>query len=209
MKNFVVVAGNIGAGKSTLVKRLSDCLGWKPYYEPVSQNPYLKDFYADMSAWAYKCQMFFLSDRLAMHRDLQEFSGSVVQDRSVYEDASIFARNLHLGGYIDDRDFETYWKLYGLIADLLSPPDVIVYLKASVHTLRKRIAERNREFEADIPRRYLEQLNSLYEDWIGEWQRCPVITVDVNAVDLYEKTVFDELIVDVRRHLSGHQQELF
>lgn len=209
-KQYIVVAGNIGAGKSTLVDLLSRKLNWKAYYEPVGENPYLKDFYADMSAWAYHSQMFFLADRLEMHRRLQHFSGSVVQDRSVYEDANIFARNLARQGYIDDRDFHTYWKFYELIVELLGAPDLIVYLEASVPTLKKRIALRGREFEKEIPASYLEQLNELYDEWIRNWSYCPVLSLDMNRIDVRSNpSDIDRVSERVIRALSAGQEELF
>jgi deoxyadenosine/deoxycytidine kinase len=149
MKKFVAVAGNIGVGKSTLVEKLCEKLKWEPYYEPVAENPYLKDFYADMDTWAFHSQVFFLTHRLRSHRDLMEFPASVVQDRSVYEDAEIFARNLYLQGHINERDYATYRKLFDLFITLLPHPDLVVYLRASVETLQARIAQRGRDIEQD------------------------------------------------------------
>ncbi len=169
MKKHLVLAGNIGAGKSTLVSLLSELLGFQPYYEPVAENPYLSDFYADMERWAFQSQIFFLSHRIRTHRCLMDDPRSVVQDRSVYEDAEIFARNLHAQGRMADRDWETYHSLYRTLIGLLPAPDLVVYLRASVPTLKKRIALRGREMEAAIPDTYLEGLNRLYEDWIGRF----------------------------------------
>lgn len=210
MKQHIVVAGNIGAGKSTLVTQLSEVLKWKPYFEPVSENPYLEDFYSDMGAWGYHSQLYFLSDRLAMHKDLQEYRGSVVQDRSVYEDANIFAKSLQRQGHISDRDFQTYWRLYGVLVELLDLPDLIIYLKSSLPTLKSRIAKRGRDFEASIPDEYLNDLNSLYEEWIGSWTLSPVLTLDMDVIDFQEsKSDFDSVAAEITRRLRGDQEELF
>jgi deoxyadenosine/deoxycytidine kinase len=210
MKQHIVVAGNIGAGKSTLVELLSGRLGWKPYYEPVSENPYLEDFYDDMGRWAYKSQLYFLSDRLGMHKSLQDYGGSVVQDRSVYEDAHIFAKNLHRQGHIEERDFQTYWRLYEVLVDLLELPDVIVYLKASLPTLKSRIAKRGRDFEASIPDDYLVDLNRLYDEWIGGWELSPVLTLDMDRINFQDNPQdFSAVAEQVAAALRGDQGELF
>jgi deoxyadenosine/deoxycytidine kinase len=134
MKHYVVIAGNIGAGKSTLVGMMCDRLGWKAYFEPVAENPYLEDFYRDMSRWAFHSQVFFLTHRVRSHRALMDDPASVIQDRSLYEDAEIFARNLYLQGRMNERDWETYSGLYRTLTTVLPPPDLVVYLRASVAT---------------------------------------------------------------------------
>src|SRR3990170_6518667 len=171
MKHFVAVAGNIGVGKSTLVDKLCARLGWQPYYEPVSENPYLADFYENMKAWAFHSQVFFLTHRLRMHLSLLEDPKSVVQDRSVYEDAEVFAANLFHQGEISERDYSTYRKLYKLLCDMLRPPDLVIYLRASVPTLQRRIAARGRDFENTIDPGYLQKLNKLYEQWIANFSQ--------------------------------------
>lgn len=140
MKKFIAVAGNIGVGKSTLVTLLCKQLKWEPFYEPVGENPYLVDFYADMASWSFHSQIFFLTRRLRSHHQLSQHPTSVVQDRSVYEDAEIFAQNLYLQGHIKERDYETYRELYETITQVLPPPDLVIYLRASVDTLMDRIA---------------------------------------------------------------------
>src|SRR3990170_5770420 len=144
MKKFVAVAGNIGVGKSTLVALLCHRLGWQPFYEPVAENPYLVDFYADMRTWAFHSQIFFLTHRLRAHRQLLDHPTSAVQDRSVYEDAEIFARNLYERGHLGERDYRTYRQLYEVLTEFLPPPDLVLYLRASVDTLQQRIARRGR-----------------------------------------------------------------
>ena len=163
---YVAVAGNIGVGKSTLVDLLCKSLGWDPFFEPVSENPYLPDFYKDMAAWAFHSQIYFLIHRLRVHHSILTHPNSVLQDRSVYEDAEIFARNLYLQKQINERDYATYRELYGTLIAFLPPPDLVIYLQASVPTLQKRIALRGREFEKGISSEYLTNLNALYDDWI-------------------------------------------
>ncbi len=210
MKKYIIIAGNIGAGKSTLVEHLCGALSWKPYYEPVTENPYLEDFYKDMKKWAYQSQLYFLSDRMTMHRELQNQGGSVVQDRSIYEDAQIFARNLFLQGHISKRDFETYWRIYEAAVSLLKPPDLLVYLKASVPALERRIALRNRDFENAIPRPYLEQLNDLYEEWTGSYSSSASLTLDIDDYDILKNTSdLDHIISMIKERLRAGQGELF
>jgi len=177
MKKYIVIAGNIGAGKSTLVKLLSERLSFRPYYEPVAENPYLEDFYADMKAWAFHSQLFFLSYRLRAHLALMEDPHSVVQDRSLYEDAEIFARNLYEQGTMSCRDWETYRGLYRTMAGFLPAPDLVIYIRASVPTLKARIAMRARGFESGIADDYLAKLNRLYESWIESFDLAPVLVV--------------------------------
>ncbi len=210
MKKFVVVAGNIGVGKSTLVGMLSERLGWKPFYEPVRENPYLADFYRDMAAWAFHSQIFFLTNRLRLHRRLLDHPTSVVQDRSVYEDAEIFARNLYRQGWINERDFQTYWDLYQVLVEFLPPPDLVVYLRASVDTLIHRIALRGRDYERAISAEYLQQLNDLYETWIRDFTLCPVLTVPADDLDYVAHPRHLDLIVrKVQEKLSGKEEVVF
>ena len=210
MKKFIAVAGNIGAGKSTLVEKLCSRLGWKPYFEPVSQNPYLEDFYADMDAWAYHSQVYFLCHRIESHGDLLSASGSVVQDRSVYEDAEVFAENLYRQGHINERDYRTYRKLYDVFISLLDPPDLVIYLEASVDTLLRRIRLRGRDFEAGITNEYLEQLNDLYTEWIGGFRSCPVLTIPCDDLDFVDNPGHFEMLAEgVEAALAGKQGVLF
>jgi deoxyadenosine/deoxycytidine kinase len=210
MNSYVVLAGNIGAGKSTLVSMLCERLGWEPYYEPVAENPYLDDFYRDMRAWAFHSQVFFLTYRAQAHRALMDVPRAVVQDRSFYEDAEVFARALHLQGAISDRDWNTYQGLYRTLTTLLAPPDLVVYLRASVPTLQKRIALRGRQFEARITDEYLESLNGLYEEWISGFSLSPVLVVPSDRLDFVKDSKDLDLIVDtVAERLRGRQGMLF
>lgn len=209
-KRFIAVAGNIGAGKSTLVNRLCDRLGWKPYFEPVSQNPYLEDFYRDMRAWAFHSQVFFLSYRMRSHDELLKIPGSVVQDRSVYEDAEIFAENLYRQGSITERDYRTYRNLFELFISLLAPPDLVIYLRAPVDELARRIKARGRTFESEITTEYLQQLNLLYEEWIERFSLCPVLTVPAAKMDFSTELEFVDIIAgEVDRTVNGKQTVLF
>lgn len=210
MKKFVAVAGNIGVGKSTLVTLLCDRLGWKPFYEPVAENPYLADFYANMHAWAFHSQIFFLTRRLRAHRNLLDHPTSVIQDRSVYEDAEIFALNLYRQGQIDSRDYKTYWELYSVLTQFLPPPDLVVYLRASVQTLLSRIAMRGRDYERQITPEYLAQLNELYEDWIASFSQCPVLTIPSDDLDFVSNPGHLDMIVEkVQEKLTGKEEVVF
>lgn len=183
MKHFVVIAGNIAAGKTTLTGLLSREQNWEPFLESVAENPYLADFYGDMRRWSFHSQIFFLSRRLLHHRQLLERPNSVVQDRSVYEDAEIFARNLHLQGEMVERDYRVYRDLFEAIISILPPPDLVIYLRTSVPTLMQRIRQRGRDFERGISADYLEQLNRLYEDWISDFSLCPILTVPTDSLN--------------------------
>ncbi len=195
---FVAVAGNIGAGKSTLTGMLAKRLGWQPFYEANAENPYLVDFYQDMMRWSFHSQVFFLGKRLEHHRQLVDYPGSVVQDRTVYEDAEIFAANLFRQGKMTPRDYDAYRRLYQAISSFLPPPDLIIYLQASVSTLLEHIGNRGREFEQDIKPDYIAQLNELYNSWIDNWTACPVLRVSMDTTDFqYNEAHFDVLIRDV------------
>jgi deoxyadenosine/deoxycytidine kinase len=210
MKKFVAVAGNIGVGKSTLVEMLCEKLDWTPFFEPVAENPYLADFYNDMQAWAFHSQVFFLTHRLRAHHQLAQFPTSVLQDRSVYEDAEIFAHNLFLQGYIRPRDYQTYRELYLTVVEFLPPPDLVIYLRASVATLGQRIAGRGRDYERAIPADYLASLNNLYESWISNFTLCPVLAVPADDVDYVAHAGHLDLIVNkVEEKLTGKEEVVF
>jgi len=182
-KYFITIAGNIGVGKSTLVRLLAERNGWEPVYEAVTENPYLADFYGDMRRWAFPSQVFFLSRRLQQHYQLLQQPQSIIQDRSVYEDAEIFAHNLFDQGDMSERDWACYQDLYRTLTLLLKPPDLVIYLSASVATLRRRISSRGRAYEKGISDDYLERLNALYDSWSEEFSLSPVLTIDTNGLD--------------------------
>lgn len=182
-KKYIAIGGNIGAGKSALTRVLSDYFKWEAYYERVDDNPYLVDFYDDMRRWSFNLQVFFLSSRFHQHRRIEGLPHSVVQDRTIYEDAEIFARNLHDMGLMSKRDFENYSELYGIMASYLQAPDLLIYLRASVPTLVRHIQSRGRQFESTIRIEYLERLNRLYEDWVERYDAGPKLIVDVDEYD--------------------------
>jgi deoxyadenosine/deoxycytidine kinase len=200
VKWFVAVSGNIGSGKSTVTTLLSEKLGWKPYYEVVDENPYLSDFYADMNRWSFHLQVFFLSKRFQHHQQIARASESIVQDRTIYEDAEIFARNLYLHGQMDERDFRNYYEMFTTMLQFLRPPDIILYLKATVPTLLHRIKARGRDFEQRIPAQYLGQLNDRYAEWVEHFTLCPVVTVDADALALGE---LDALVKEMQSRLGS------
>jgi hypothetical protein len=209
-KKYVVLAGNIGAGKSTLVRLMGERFGWKVYYEPVAQNPYLEKFYGDMKRWAFHSQVFFMTHRVKSHHELGMYPHTVVQDRSIYEDAEVFARNLFEGGQMAREDYATYRKLYEVFIRLLPVPDLVVYLRVSVDTLLKRIALRGRDFEAGISAEYLANLNRLYEEWIGSFGLAPVLTVPGDELDFVTHSKDLDLILDqVEERLNEGQRTLF
>lgn len=183
MKRFIVIAGNIGSGKSSLTELLARHYNCQPWYEMVNDNPYLPDFYRDMKTWSFHLQVFFLSKRFEHHQRIVNSPFSAVQDRSIYEDATIFARNLHAQGFMDTRDFENYQALFTVMTQFLRPPDLIIYIKASVPTLLSRIAQRGRDFEQGIRADYLAQLNELYDDWIGSFNLCPTLPLPGDDLD--------------------------
>ncbi len=210
MKKFVAVAGNIGVGKSTLVGMLCQRLGWDPFFEPVTDNPYLPDFYQDMRTWAFHSQVFFLTHRLRAHRKLIDHPTSAIQDRSVYEDAEIFAHNLYRQGQISERDYDTYRELYRVLSEFLPPPDLVIYLRASVPTLLQRIHRRGRAYEQEIDPEYLTRLNDLYETWILNFGLCPVLTVPSDDLDYVEHPGHLDLIVQkVQEKLTGKDEVIF
>ncbi len=209
-KWFVAVAGNIGVGKSTLTEMLSRRLGWEPFFEAVSDNPYLADFYQDMARWSFHSQIFFLSRRLVHHYQLLQRPNPVIQDRTVYEDAEIFARNLYQQGLMSERDYRSYRELYEVVRAILPPPDLVVYLRASVPTLLRRIAQRGRPFERAITPEYLDQLNRLYEEWIAGFSLCPVLTVPSDRLDFVANSHHLDLIVEkVLEKLRGREEVVF
>lgn len=209
-KKFIVVAGNIGVGKSTLVDLLCSRLGFQPFYEPVTENPYLADFYRQMESWSFHSQVFFLAHRLQLHQDVLRFPSSSIQDRSIYEDAEVFARNLFLQGHMSQRDFETYSTLYHSITGMLPPPDLVIYLKANEDTLLKRISMRGREYERKISREYLSQLNGLYTQWIDDFTLCPVLTVPADNLDYVAQARHLELVAQkVEQKLTGKDEVVF
>jgi len=191
-KLYVAVAGNIGAGKTTLTRMLSEKLGWKSYYERVVDNPYLEDFYADMQRWSFHLQVFFLSNRFITQKEITEWPDSCIQDRSIYEDAEIFAHTLHKQGNMSDRDYENYQDLFAIMVSYLRKPDLIIYLRSTVDNLLAHIRKRGRDYEQSIDPAYLAELNEAYEGWIERAQNAHfnVFIFDMNKRD-FEKNEQD------------------
>ncbi|MEQ8205176.1 MAG: deoxynucleoside kinase [Woeseia sp.] len=182
-KRSIAIAGNIGAGKSTLVEFLSTTYGIAPFYEPSEDNPYLPDFYKDMKRWAFHSQVYFLGSKFRIHQALDRMPGVVVLDRTIFEDAEIFATALHDLRYIDDRDWETYCGFYQAILQAIKPPDLMIYLRCSMRTLRKRIRMRGREMEQDVPLSYLKRLDRLYEEWIENYELGDKLILETDRLD--------------------------
>jgi deoxyadenosine/deoxycytidine kinase len=198
-KKFIAIAGNIGIGKSTLTKKVAEHFGWKPYLEPVTENPYLKDFYADMKKWAFHSQMFFLGKRLQDHYELVKEKSSVIQDRSLYENAEIFAKYLFKRGFISKRDWDVYQTIYRTCIKILPAPDLVIYLKASVDKIIQRIQSRGRDFEKDISKQYLADLNNLYDDWAGNFKLAQTVVINYDDLDLKNNTIDFESFLEVMR----------
>lgn len=183
LKRSIAVAGNIGAGKSTMVDFLSRTYGISPFYEPNEDNPYLPDFYKDMRRWAFHSQLYFLSNKFRLHQELDRTPGVVVLDRTIFEDAEIFAAALHDMKMIDDRDWSVYRAFYDSILDAIRPPDLLIYLRCSIRTLRKRIRLRNRAMEQDMSLSYLRRLDKLYEGWVGNYPFGDVLVIETDRLD--------------------------
>lgn len=182
----IAISGNIGSGKTSLVEKLSRHYGWLALYESVDQNPYLKDFYEDMSRWAFHLQIYFLNSRFNQVRQIRESDKTVIQDRTIYEDATIFAANLHKSGHINDRDYQSYLDIFHSMIDFVKPPDLLIYLKADIPKLVQQIQKRNRDFEFNIKLEYLRTLNEHYESWIKSYDKGKLMIVDVNRMDFVE-----------------------
>jgi deoxyadenosine/deoxycytidine kinase len=189
MKRYVAVAGTIGAGKTSLVAWLVKRYGLEPFYEPNDENPYLADFYRDMKAWAFHSQVFFLSHKLKLHQELLASNRPAVIDRTIYEDAEIFARSLKNQRYIAARDWAVYERLYEGIKKTLRPPDVLVALTCSLGATKKRIERRGRAMEAAIPDAYLRRLHRLYDDWFERYDLGPIVKIDTTELDYVENLV--------------------
>lgn len=202
-KKHVTIAGNIGAGKTALTDVMGQFFDWKTVYEKVDENPYLTDFYNDMRRWSFNLQVFFLSRRFEQLQRVEEMDQSVVQDRSIYEDAEIFARNLYEMGLMSARDYENYTNLFSIMTSYLEPPSLLVYLRASVPTLVDQIQQRGREYESTIRIDYLERLQGHYEDWIADYDRGPKLIIDIDELDF----VHDE--EDQRTVLNQIESRLF
>ena len=199
-KYFISVAGNIGSGKSSLTGIISDEFGWKPYFEKVDTNPYLKDFYADMSRWSFNLQVYFLSHRFSVHKQILKSRKSVIQDRSIYEDVEIFAENLYRMGKMKKRDFDNYRRLFAEMTSFLKPPDLLVYLRAGMPKLMKQIRLRGREYEKTIDPEYILRLNNSYDEWITKYNLGNKLIVESDKLDFVNKRRDLEKIINLIRN---------
>ncbi len=206
-KHFVLVAGNIGCGKTSLTERIGKRLGWMTAYESVVDNPYLSDFYAEMRAWAFHLNVFFLGHRAEQHMALSRSTQSAIIDRSIYEDAEIFARAAVKLGTLSERDYHTYRQVFDLIVGALPSPDLLIYLRAPVEVLLQRIYARGRDMERGITAAYLELLESFYEEWLAGFDLCPVLTLRTDDLDFVHKAPHLEIVVEhIEDKLLGREE---
>ena len=200
----IAVAGNIGVGKTTLTGLLAKNFNWEPHYESVDNNPYLDDFYTDMQRWAFNLQVYFLNSRFGQLKEFQESGKNIIQDRTIYEDAHIFAPNLHAMGLMTSRDFDNYSSLFKLMSSFVNPPDLLIYLRASVPTLVKQIQSRGRDYESSIRIDYLTRLNERYEAWISEYTSGKILVIDTDDLDFSKNQEDLGFVVDkVNAELHG------
>jgi deoxyadenosine/deoxycytidine kinase len=200
----IAIAGNIGSGKTTLTELLSKHYGWEAHYEDVDDNPYLNDFYEDMQRWSFNLQIYFLNSRFSQILDFQKSGTTVVQDRTIYEDAYIFAPNLHSMGLMSTRDFENYFTLFNLMSSLVQPPDLLIYIRATVPTLVRQIQKRGRRYEEGIRLDYLKRLNERYEAWIQSYHLGKMLVVDVDSYNFSENQEHLSTVIDkVNAELHG------
>ena len=200
----IAVTGNIGAGKTTLTTMLAKHYGWETQFEDVDHNPYLDDFYQDMSKWSFALQMYFLGSRFRQVKEIRESGKNIIQDRTIYEDAYIFAENLNEMNLLSDRDYSNYTSLFNLMKSFVSAPDLLIYLKADISTLTKQIAKRGREYEAGISIDYLMRLKKKYEAWIDSYKEGKLLVIDVNDLDFVEKKEdFGYILERIEAELNG------
>ncbi|WP_339794674.1 deoxynucleoside kinase [uncultured Imperialibacter sp.] len=200
----IAVSGNIGAGKTTLAEKLGKHYNWKVQLESVEENPYLEDFYSDMKRWAFNVQIHFLNSRFKQVNELRDSRVSIVQDRTIYEDAYIFAKSLYSSGHFSERDYESYLKLFELMITYVQPPDLLIYLKADIGKLVSQIEKRGRSFENAIRIDYLKTLNQHYEDWIGSYKLGKLLVIDVNNLDFVSKVEdFSYVVNQIDLELHG------
>ncbi len=205
MKNhpFVGLAGNIGVGKTTFTEIVAEKLGWTPYFESVDDNPYLGDFYGDMSRWSFNLQVYFLHKRFKSHHDMSLSNGGVIQDRTIYEDVEIFAKNLNEMGFMDQRDWKNYRNLFSIMTSYLLKPDLIVYLKASTDTLLSRIKSRSRDYEKSIDPEYLHTLNVSYNKWVNNLIDTPVLLIETDGFNIFEDNdQLETILNDIQERVS-------
>ena len=199
----IAVTGNIGAGKTTLTTMLAKHYGWNAQFEDVDHNPYLDDFYQDMSKWSFALQMYFLGSRFRQVKEIRDSGKNIIQDRTIYEDAYIFAENLNEMNLLSERDYQNYSSLFELMKGFVSAPDLLIYLKADISTLTKQIARRGREYESGISIDYLMRLNNKYEAWINSYKEGKLLIIDVNDLDVVERKDFGYILDRIDAELNG------
>lgn len=199
----IAISGNIGSGKTTLTRLLAKHFGWTPHFEDVENNPYLHSFYEDMQRWSFNLQVYFLNSRFRQVVEIRQGDKTVVQDRTIYEDAHIFAPNLHAMNLMSSRDFENYSSLFELMSSFIQPPDLLIYLRASVPTLVSQIQKRGRDYEASIRLDYLKHLNERYEAWISKYTQGKLLIVEVDEIDLEKPADLSFVIEKVNANLHG------
>ena len=199
----IAIAGNIGSGKTTLTRLLAKHFGWTPHFEEVDHNPYLDSFYEDMQRWSFNIQIFFLNSRFRQVIDIRNSGQDVVQDRTIYEDAMIFAPNLYSMGLMESRDFENYRSLFDLMSKFLQAPDLLIYLRASVPTLMRQIAKRNRDYEQSIRLDYLSNLNDRYEEWISGYKEGKLLIIESDKLELENPEDLGTIIEKIEASLNG------
>jgi deoxyadenosine/deoxycytidine kinase len=209
-KRLLLVAGNIGTGKTSLTERLGARLGWHASFESVADNPYLADFYADMRQWSFHLQVFFLGHRAQQHLDLASGPQSAIADRSIYEDVHIFARALHHLGHLSERDYQAYRRVFQLVVEGLPRPDLLLYLKAPVSVLLERIRRRGRKIESGITAEYLSLLETFYGEWMHTFDLCPVLTIHTDDLDFVHRTKHLDIVVQrIQDKLAGKEDVVF
>ncbi|MBG0784965.1 MAG: deoxynucleoside kinase [Anaerolineaceae bacterium] len=209
-KRLILLAGNIGAGKTSLTERIGEKLGWATAYESVADNPYLPDFYKSMQDWAFHLQIFYLGHRTEQYLHFMDLPESAILDRSLYEDAHIFARALHHMGNMTDRDYQAYIRLYNLVVKSLPKPDLLIYLDAPVPVLMERIRRRARNIETGISEDYLRLLESFYTDWMSSFDLCPVLTIRSDDLDFVHKSQHLDIVVQrIKDKLAGKEEMVF
>ncbi|WP_026903069.1 deoxynucleoside kinase [Pedobacter glucosidilyticus] len=200
----IAVVGNIGAGKTTLTELLAKNYNWEAMFEAVDNNPYLEDFYSDMKRWSFNLQIYFLNSRFQQIRDIQSSNKNIIQDRTIYEDAYIFAENLHEMGLMTSRDYENYQSIFDNITAYIKPPDLLIYLKASVPTLVENIQRRGREYEASIRLDYLQKLNEKYDKWIKSYKSGKLLILDKDKLDFANKPDDLSIVIEsIEREING------
>jgi deoxyadenosine/deoxycytidine kinase len=210
VKRLILVAGNIGSGKTSLTERLGERLGWSTAYESVSDNPYLPEFYANMRQWSFHLQIYFLGHRAEQHLEMANDPRSAIIDRSIYEDAYIFARALNHMGNLSEMDYQTYRRLFSLVVKTLPAPSLLIYLKAPVPVLIERIHRRARNIETGITADYLSLLDSFYEDWMQTFDLCPVLTLCTDDLDFVHKSNhLDQVVQHIQDKLAGKEELVF